>query len=103
MGPKAGYLYLTDLKLGPRGLSRPDFVTDSRQQRRLQLLETLRQSGIERLAAAKDVQDYDEALSENLRLSGNEFLPYSTWIKNQLPRARCMAANSASGACWPGD
>lgn len=75
LGPKHGYLYLTDLKLGPRGLSRPNFVTESRQDRRMAMLSKLRQSGMERLQAAKQVEEYDAALSENLRLAGNAFLP----------------------------
>ncbi len=75
LGPKHGYLYLTDLKLGPRGLSRPDFVTQSRQDRRMAMLSKLRQTGMERFQAAKQMEEYDAALSENLRLAGNAFLP----------------------------
>lgn len=75
LGPKHGYLYLTDLKLGPRGLSRPDFVTPERQDRRLQMLSTLRESSLDRLGTAKQVQEYDAALNENIRLAGNSFLP----------------------------
>ncbi|MCC6509299.1 MAG: DUF1501 domain-containing protein, partial [Pirellulaceae bacterium] len=75
LGPKHGYLYLTDLKQGPRGLSRPDFLTQTRQDRRMELLSKLRQSGLERLGGAKEVEEYDAALSENLRLAGNSFLP----------------------------
>lgn len=75
LGPKYGYLYLTDLKQGPRGLSRPDFVTDVRHQRRLEMLSALRRSSIDTLGGAKELHAYDAALSENLRLSGNSFLP----------------------------
>jgi len=75
LGPKHGYLYLTDLKLGPRGLSRPDFVTPERHERRLQMLSTLRESGLDRLGHAKELAEYDAALNENIRLSGNSFLP----------------------------
>ncbi|MGN6133549.1 MAG: DUF1501 domain-containing protein [Aureliella sp.] len=75
LGPKHGYLYLTDLKLGPRGLSRPDFVTPERQDRRLEMLATLRRSSLERLGSAKAVEEYDAALNENIRLAGNSFLP----------------------------
>jgi hypothetical protein len=75
LGPKHGYLYLTDLKSGPRGLKRPDYLTLERQQRRLELLSTLRQSAGERLAHVAEAEAYDAALSENIRLSGNAFLP----------------------------
>lgn len=75
LGSKHGYLYLTDLRLGPRGLSRPDFVTPARQQRRIEMLSVLRQSGSERLGAVEEMQNYDAALNENIRLAGNSFLP----------------------------
>ncbi len=75
LGPKHGYLYLTDLKLGPRGLSRPDFVTMQRQDRRLRMLSALRQTGLDRFDEATEVENYDQALSENIRLSGKSFLP----------------------------
>lgn len=75
LGPKHGYLYLTDLKLGPRGLSRPDFVTAERQDRRLQMLSALRRSSLDHLRSAKQVEEYDAALNENIRLAGNSFLP----------------------------
>ena len=75
LGPKHGYLYLTDLKLGPRGLSRPDFITPQRQDRRMEMLSALRQSSLERLGGAKQAEEYDAALNENIRLAGNSFLP----------------------------
>lgn len=75
LGPKHGYLYLTDLQQGPRGLSRPDFITPTRQDRRLEMLSKLRQSSLDRLDHAQQVREYDEALTENIRLSGTSFLP----------------------------
>lgn len=75
LGPKHGYLYLTDLEQGPRGLSRPDFITPARQDRRLEMLSKLRQSSLKRFGHAREVEEYDQALSENIRLAGNSFLP----------------------------
>lgn len=75
LGAKYGYLYLTDLKYGPRGLSRPSFVTPDRQDRRLQMLSTVRQSARQVLGEVAEAEAYDTSLSENLRLAGTDFLP----------------------------
>src|SRR4029453_8156992 len=43
LGPKAGYVYLTDTSGGPAGLSLPKDITPERQSRRLELLGSLRE------------------------------------------------------------
>ena len=42
LGPKAGYVYLTDTAAGPSGLTRPPDITPEREARREALLGTLR-------------------------------------------------------------
>lgn len=72
LGTKAGYLYLTDTGRGPAGLSRPEGISQERQDRREALL-----SGI-RAAHAKDadqrLRDYDAAIEQSLKLSSPEFM-----------------------------
>lgn len=70
LGPKAGYVYLTDTKAGPAGLARPADVSAARQQTRERLLATLRRGA----GTAAPLAAYDETLSESLRLAGPQFL-----------------------------
>ena len=74
LGQQAGYVYLTDLKAGPAGLARPAGIDSSRQQRRKQLLSTVRASGRQRFAGDELFTDYDAAVAESLRLSGPDFM-----------------------------
>ncbi len=75
LGPKHGYLHLTDLQSGPRGLVRPAYVDDQRQQRRLQLLNSVRNS---QLAASEGpgrvIDAYDQALLQSRQLGSPEFM-----------------------------
>ncbi len=73
LGAKAGYLYLTETGQGPAGLSRPDYVTPTRQNRREQLLGTMRQAAQRRFPDDPRVADYDAQIAQNLKLSGPEF------------------------------
>ncbi|WP_417389146.1 DUF1501 domain-containing protein [Gimesia sp.] len=70
LGPRAGYLYLTETSEGPAGLSRPDGITDVRQMRREEFLSVLRKN-----AEADDskIAEYKAAIDESLRLSGPQF------------------------------
>lgn len=70
LGAKHGYLYLTDTESGPAGLSRPGHVSNTRQSRRENLLNTIRRhaSGDRKLAG------YDATLAESLRLAGSDFM-----------------------------
>jgi hypothetical protein len=69
LGPRAGYVYLTDTSAGPAGLTRPGDVTTQRQADREYLLQQLRTG-----QRAPAVQAYDQAIAESLRLSGPQFL-----------------------------
>lgn len=73
LGPKAGYVYLTDTESGPAGLSRPAYITEQRQARREGLLSELREEYRDRVSGQKSVLEYDETLTEALRLAGPEF------------------------------
>ncbi len=74
LGTKHGYLYLTDLESGPRGLKRPDYVDAERAARREQLLSAVRPTALAKKPDSKELKAYDDALSENLRLSSKEFM-----------------------------
>ena len=73
LGPKAGFLYLTDTSQGPAGLTRPDGMAVERQARREQLLAGLR---AQHAPAARDTRaaDYEAAIDQSLKLSGPEFM-----------------------------
>lgn len=70
LGPRAGYVYLTDTAAGPAALSRPADVSAERQSDRERLLAGLREGG----RAAAPVAAYDQALAESLRLAGPRFM-----------------------------
>ena len=74
LGAKHSYVYLTDTRSGPSGLSRPDDVGDVRQSRRERLLQAMRAGYFERATGAEIVRDYDAAIGEALRLSGPDFM-----------------------------
>ena len=74
LGPKAGYVYLTDTAAGPAGLTRMPGITDDRQKRRESLLASLRSDYVGRNPGDKLVQDYDDAIGEVFRLQGGDFI-----------------------------
>ncbi len=76
LGAQDGFLYLTDTDSGPGGLRRPSFLTENRHERRVKLLDTLRQTVRQdpQLGEAKSVLSYDAAVAESQRLSGPEFM-----------------------------
>ena len=74
LGPKAGYVYLTDTAAGPSGLSRMPDISDERERRRETLLGTLREGFLKRNPGDKIVQDYDDAIGEVFRLQGGDFM-----------------------------
>jgi len=72
LGAKHSYIYLTDTKSGPVGLSRPPEITSERQARREKLLAQVRQN----YAAAKSdelIKNYDATIEEMLKLAGPNF------------------------------
>ncbi len=70
LGARDSYLYLTDTSQGPAGLSRPEGITQSRQDRREALLSVLREGNA---AVDSRESDYEEAIAQSLKLSGPEF------------------------------
>ena len=74
LGPKAGYVYLTDTAAGPAGLTRMPGITDERQHRRESLLASLRSDYVARNPGDKLVQDYDDAIGEVFKLQGGDFM-----------------------------
>lgn len=73
LGPKAGYVYLTDTASGPAGLSRAPGINDDRAARRQNLLSTVREDFLGRIGDAAP-RDYDEAIAEGFRLQGGDFM-----------------------------
>ncbi len=74
LGAKYGYLYLTDLHSGPRGLTRPNYVTQERQLRRLAMLDSVRKATLAATPSSPLLRAYDDALAENQRLAGPDFM-----------------------------
>ncbi len=74
LGPKAGYVYLTDTAAGPAGLTRMPGISDDRQKRRESLLASLRTDYVGRNPGDKLVQDYDDAIGEVFKLQGGDFM-----------------------------
>lgn len=73
LGARANFVYLLDTASGPAGLSRPEGVTAKRQDRREKLLETLRRGYRDRTEGDQAVGEYDQTLTEALKLSGPQF------------------------------
>ena len=101
LGPKAGYVYLTDTASGPAGLTRPPGITDERQARR-------EASARQRCAPIRRTRNPATAhraitttrSSEGFQLQGGDFM--SAFDLGEEPgslRADATATNSASAAC----
>jgi hypothetical protein len=73
LGPKAGFVYLTDTGSGPAGLTLPSDISQARSQRRQSLLTTVREEYRSRVSDSAP-RDYDEAISEGFRLQGGDFM-----------------------------
>jgi hypothetical protein len=74
LGPKAGYVYLTDTASGPAGLSRPRDITADRAARRQALLEGLRSEYLDKHSEERAIRDYNDAIEEGFRLQGGDFM-----------------------------
>jgi hypothetical protein len=70
LGPKHGYLYLTDTEAGPNGFVRHSGVDNVRQARREQLLAEVRQSTPDDAAT----RQYNEVIEQSLKLAGPDFM-----------------------------
>jgi hypothetical protein len=74
LGPKAGYVYLTDTESGPAGLTRPPEINTDRQAQREQLLQKVRAGFAARTSGEKAVADYDAAVGEAFTLADGDFM-----------------------------
>ncbi len=74
LGPKAGYVYLTDTANGPAGLTRPADISRDREARREVLLASQRADFIREHADERILRDYDEAIGEGFNLQGGDFM-----------------------------
>lgn len=73
LGARNGYVYLTDLRLGPAGLSRPTWLESDRAARRLKLLETIRESTRQALPQNHPIAQYDDVISQSQALTEGSF------------------------------
>ncbi|WP_144999828.1 DUF1501 domain-containing protein [Polystyrenella longa] len=73
LGTQYGYLYLTETKAGPKGISRPKEYSTERNQRREKLLQSVRAGYLDRNRADKLVNDYDAAVEQAQAMAGPEF------------------------------
>ncbi len=74
LGAEHGYIYLTETKSGPKGLTRPARVTDDRHKRRLEMLEKMRTQYANLHPNEAIIENYLAAMKQGFRLSGPEFM-----------------------------
>ena len=74
LGAKHGYVYLTDTEKGPAGLTRPSYVTTSRQSDRERMLEQMRAGFRARNPEDKTIAEYDDAVGASLNLAKGDFM-----------------------------
>ena len=74
LGSQAGYVYLTDTRVGPAGFSRQPEITDGRQQRREQLLDSMRKGYRDEGSLPQVVADYDTAARQAFAMAGPDFM-----------------------------
>ena len=70
LGSKYGNIYLTDVKAGPAGFTRPEYLDSKRMDVRKGLLEPI----IASVPKDSTISDYESAQVEALRLAGPEFM-----------------------------
>lgn len=73
LGAQHGYIYLTETSSGPKGLVRPQRISDAREERRMDLLRRLRETYLAE-HADRIVQDYVAATEAGFRLASPEFM-----------------------------
>ncbi len=74
LGPKYGFVYLTDTESGPQGLTRPSRVSDEQYRRRMELLSAASDEFVSGHKTDRLVADYVEAAHNGFRLAGPDFL-----------------------------
>lgn len=70
LGANYGNIYLTDMKTGPAGFTRPEHLNEDRIASRKKLLEALKKD----IPAGSPLADYEQAQTEALRLAGPGFM-----------------------------
>ncbi|MGI9243270.1 MAG: DUF1501 domain-containing protein [Verrucomicrobiales bacterium] len=73
LGSAHGFLYLTDTRVGPAGLSQPTWLDSERAQNRAELLQKLRRSTRERLPPEHPVVQYDDVIRQSQELAAGSF------------------------------
>src|SRR4030095_1770205 len=74
LGPKAGYVYLTDTASGPAGLGLPKDITPDRQSRRVELLSAQREQFMNTHSQETVLRNYNDAIEEGFRLQNGDFM-----------------------------
>lgn len=74
LGARAGYVYLTDTRVGPAGFARQPEITDERQRRRESLLDAMRKGYRGEDALPAVVAEYDTAARQAFAMAGPEFM-----------------------------
>ncbi len=74
LGPKAGFVYLTDTTKGPEGLSLPPDISIDRAGRRESLLATLRRAAAPHALKDPVLAAYGEAIDQCFSLQNGDFL-----------------------------
>ncbi len=74
LGAQHGYVYLTETRSGPKGLTRPARVDDERHRRRIQLLQKVGDRYVQAHSGDAAINDYRTATDRGFRLAGPEFM-----------------------------
>ena len=74
LGPECGFIYLTDTGSGPKALSRPPRISQDRVERRLDMLNQMRQRYGKKFEEDQQVQAYLNASEKGFQLAGPEFM-----------------------------
>jgi len=73
LGSRCGFLYLTDTRVGPAGLSRPQWIDRERAIRRADLLAKIRKSTRDSLPKDHPVLQYDDVIGQSQELVAGTF------------------------------
>lgn len=74
LGPKHGYIYLTQIETGPNGLIRPPDVDADRQRRRETLLNAWQTEQQRRRPHDQDIQSQTAISEQGFRMAGPQFM-----------------------------
>ena len=74
LGARAGYVYLTDTRVGPAGFARQPEITDDRQRRREAVLDAMRRGYRGDAGMPEVVAEYDTAARQAFAMAGPEFM-----------------------------